>query len=85
MKDKIFYRFIIKCFQEQLHNYFYARIPADRFGVGDVLPINKTTYIQSTGWTLKIDKNGKIRSKTTDKHYNKGWNDCIKEMQSRII
>lgn len=85
MKDKIFYKFVVKHFQKQLHNYFMARIPEKRFGVGDVLPINKITYIQSTSWALRIDKNGRLHGKTTEKHYNKGWNACIKEMKSRIV
>ena len=83
MKDKIFYKFIIKHFQEQLHNYFIARIPQPILGVGDTVPLNKWTHIQ--GSSTRIDKNGVLHGKTTEKHYNKGWNACRQEMQSRII
>ena len=82
MKDKIFYSFIIKHFQEQLHNYFMARIPEKIYAPGDELPLNKRVNVTGA-WS--VDKNGVLMGKTTTKHFYKGYNACIKEMQSRII
>jgi hypothetical protein len=82
MKDKIFYKFIVKHFIQQLHDYFIARIPQETVGVGGRVELNKWTHI--TGG-VKIDKNGVIHGRTTEKHYNKGWNDCVKEMKSRVL
>ena len=82
MKQKIFYGFIIKHFKTELHNYFIARVPQSIIGVGSTVPLNKWTHI--TGGT-KIDKNGAIHGKTTEKHYNRGWNDCVEVMKSRVL
>jgi len=84
VKDKVFYKFVAKHFQKQLHNYFMARIPQPIVGVGSTLPLNKLSHIQG-GSPMKVDKHGVVHGKTTEKHYNKGWNACIKEMKSRIV
>lgn len=81
-KDWIFYKFIIKLFSPQLNDYFNARIPNEITGVGSKVELNKWTHI--TGGT-KIDKNGVLHGKTTEKHHNKGWNDCVREMKSRVL
>ena len=82
MKDKIFYGPIVKHFKTQLHDYINARIPQTIVGVGSKVELNKWTHI--TGGTT-VDKNGVIHGRTTEKHYNKGWNDCVKEMKLRVL
>ena len=82
MKDKIFYKFIVKHFDKQLHRYFEARIPATRLGAGDTVPLNKWSYIVGGD---RIDAKGIIHGSTKAKHYNIGWNDCAKEMKERVL
>jgi len=81
-KDKIFYRFIIKHFKQQLHRYFEARIPATRLGVGDTLPMNKWSYVVGGN---RVDAKGVVHGSTKEKHYNIGWNACLAEMKTRIL
>jgi hypothetical protein len=82
MKDKIFYKFIVKHFKQQLHDYLISRIPSERYGAGSKIPLNKRVYAEDC-WS--VDKNGVLRGKTTTKHYIKGWNDCAEEMKARCF
>jgi hypothetical protein len=82
LKNKIFYGIIIKHFRTELHDYFIARVPQSIIGTGSTLMLNKWSHV--TGGN-RIDKNGVIHGKTTEKHYNKGWNDCVEEMKSRVL
>jgi len=84
-KEEIFYKFIIKHFKQQLHDYFIARIPQIQHGPGSTVPLNKWVHI--TGGSL-MDKKGVIRGgvgSTKQKHYILGFNDCVEEMKSRVL
>jgi len=82
MKDKVFYSFIMKHFSQQLHNYFTARIPEIVYGPGSTVPLNKQVHVVGS---TRLDKNGVLHGRTTEKHYWRGWNDCSEEMRRRII
>ena len=82
MKDKIFYKLIIKIFSVQVQDYFNSRIPQITYGVGTTVPLNTWTHISSGN---SISKAGVIKGSSKDKWYTSGWNDCVEEMKRRII